>query len=410
MNQVEKKPIETILFEYLKDILYYPQKAFLNIEEIPENFQKLAKGLILLNQFVQDNTRFMNALAEGDLSVTPPSPDNPISASAKALHGALSHLVWQTKQVAIGDYSQRVLFLGEFADAFNFMTSELQKKEQLVEKEQEYIQLRTETLQQFQNIFLDLAATNKQHIVVTNSSSGEIFYSNIEKEKIIDKNLYQALKDHPVTPMTEPPRWEFKYTDDKGREVYLWISSYHMSWNGVTAEAHLISEITDIREKEKALSEFAYRDSLTNLYNRRYGLDVIQQYVKNGNPFIIAFCDMDYLKYCNDQFGHEEGDRYILGVSQFLSSMPIEKIVCRAGGDEFLVIVVDIQESILYAELEKVQKQVQQMPVPEHYCCMRNLSFGIAVYTQGESIEHLLSLADERMYVQKRKHKGFFEN
>lgn len=76
---------------------------------------------------------FVSALACGQLDVVPP-PRNHLIAPFKQLHSNLKHLVWQTQEVAQGNYSQRVDFLGDFAEAFNAMIDGLRDKKRLQEE------------------------------------------------------------------------------------------------------------------------------------------------------------------------------------------------------------------------------------------------------------------------------------
>lgn len=121
-----------LLFEYLKNLLYYPEKAELHVEELPEEFQKLGEGLQLLNQYVQEQRKFGRALAKGDISAEPPRIENILAMPMKELQGSLRHLAWQTQQVAKGDYSQKVDFMGEFSDAFNSMTKQLAERSESI--------------------------------------------------------------------------------------------------------------------------------------------------------------------------------------------------------------------------------------------------------------------------------------
>ena len=101
-----------ILFAYLKDILYHPSRAKLNLEELSPDYRKLGQGLQYLADWVKESNEFAQALAKGDLSKTPPSVENMLAAPMKSLQASLRHLAWQTQQVAKGDLTQRVDFMG----------------------------------------------------------------------------------------------------------------------------------------------------------------------------------------------------------------------------------------------------------------------------------------------------------
>lgn len=100
--------------------------------EIAEECDDDLRGVVeTFNRYLSllDEARsFVAALASGNLKVSPP-PRNQVAAPFKQLHASLQHLTWQTGQVAQGDYSQRVHFLGEFSESFNSMVEALSEKE-----------------------------------------------------------------------------------------------------------------------------------------------------------------------------------------------------------------------------------------------------------------------------------------
>ena len=105
-------------------------------EYIPENCE-YAQGLKALCSYHQGLLNFTVAMTRGDLSVSPGLPGGQLAGSLKALHASLRHLTWQTKQIAHGDLTQRVDFMGEFSLAFNSMV------ESLADARQELIHMST---------------------------------------------------------------------------------------------------------------------------------------------------------------------------------------------------------------------------------------------------------------------------
>ena len=86
-------------------------------------------GLQCLDRAVQELKAYSAALSVGNLSDCSPSRDNPLCENLKNMQANLNHLTWQAKQVAKGDYSQTVSYLGEFSEAFNTMTAQLRERE-----------------------------------------------------------------------------------------------------------------------------------------------------------------------------------------------------------------------------------------------------------------------------------------
>ena len=126
-----------LLFDYLKSILYDPKTKPLDLDALDPSFVKLGKGLQYLEHAIKEMRTYSEALSRGNLSCTIPARDNPLCANLKNIHSNLNHLTWQAKQVAKGDYSQTVSYLGEFSEAFNSMTRQLEEREEALKKEAE---------------------------------------------------------------------------------------------------------------------------------------------------------------------------------------------------------------------------------------------------------------------------------
>ena len=94
--------------------------------------RKFAEAINQLIIFMEEIHQFINPLARGQLSDVKWSPKNFLASPFKELHSHLSHLTWQAKQVAAGDYGQRVDFMGEFSEAFNFMIIALERNERML--------------------------------------------------------------------------------------------------------------------------------------------------------------------------------------------------------------------------------------------------------------------------------------
>lgn len=92
--------------------------------------RRLAQLLNELFAYLREVQEFILPLSQGNLDrVQPPRPRNFLGSPFKELHSRLLHLTWQANQVAQGDYSQRIDFMGDFSDAFNCMISSLEHHE-----------------------------------------------------------------------------------------------------------------------------------------------------------------------------------------------------------------------------------------------------------------------------------------
>lgn len=96
--------------------------------------QNLAKTLNQLITFMQEVHDFIIPLSKGELAEIKISPKNFFGSPFKELHSRLLHLTWQANQVAKGDFSQRVDFMGDFSEAFNSMIVSLDNNEKLLKR------------------------------------------------------------------------------------------------------------------------------------------------------------------------------------------------------------------------------------------------------------------------------------
>lgn len=183
--------VQDILFEYLKDVVYNTDAAELDLETLPPEFHKLGQGMQLLRQWILEAKAFSINLAKGNLSQTEADADNVFVAPMKELQGTLRHLTWQTQQIAKGDYSQKVDFMGQFSESFNTMTKQLEEqREALLAEKRETERKNAELKQSF-----ELAQ------VFANYTHSMIFIHSKENQTEIFKNeaAVRFLEERPTT-------------------------------------------------------------------------------------------------------------------------------------------------------------------------------------------------------------------
>ncbi|MDR1079911.1 MAG: response regulator [Deltaproteobacteria bacterium] len=118
----------SLLFEYLRDVIYNPHRARLDPNSLAGTERNLGLGIMFLAECISETRAFASALSKGDLGAPMPSAGNEIAAPLKTLYSSMKHLTWQAQQIAAGDYSQHVDFMGEFADSFNSMIRQLNQR------------------------------------------------------------------------------------------------------------------------------------------------------------------------------------------------------------------------------------------------------------------------------------------
>jgi diguanylate cyclase (GGDEF)-like protein len=113
----------------------------------------------------------------------------------------------------------------------------------------------------------------------------------------------------------------------------------------------------------------SHKDSLTDLYNRRYLLEAFETRAKQSSidslSFGIVVLDLDHLKKINDQYGHIQGDRSILEFSEILKRNTNPKdVIARIGGDEFCLITDWIDREDLARLIEKIRHEISLIKIP----------------------------------------------
>lgn len=161
-------------------------------------------------------------------------------------------------------------------------------------------------------------------------------------------------------------------------------------------------------ESERRLTHIATHDPLTMLPNRALGLDRLKRAIARAHRYhtkaAVLFIDLDKFKQVNDDFGHAGGDALLVEVAKRLLSETRETdSVARWGGDEFLVVLSDIDD----VEKAEVKLKTLKGRLDEPYDINGETvdctaSIGLAIYpTHGEDEGALLSHADTAMYASK---------
>jgi len=153
-------------------------------------------------------------------------------------------------------------------------------------------------------------------------------------------------------------------------------------------------------------------DSLTGVYNRNFFeeriRDMVSRLLKEGVPIVIAMADIDNFKEINDKCSHVVGDRVLKRVGETLrSSLRSGDIVVRFGGDEFLIFLVNCNESLTSKILERLKESVSRLSF--EFGFLVSLSIGYTEAPKEEAtIEKLIEIADKKMYEEKKRrgHKG----
>ena len=165
----------------------------------------------------------------------------------------------------------------------------------------------------------------------------------------------------------------------------------------------------DLAASNERLQSLALTDMLTELPNRRFAMERIQQEwalaMRGSRALSCMMVDIDHFKPINDKFGHQVGDEALKYVAKLLrQSARAQDVVCRYGGEEFVVICPDTGIKAASQCAERLRANVAAQIFREQGVEMRlTVSIGIVEKSEAAaSVEDMLALADERMYAAKR--------
>ena len=166
-------------------------------------------------------------------------------------------------------------------------------------------------------------------------------------------------------------------------------------------------------KRQEKFREYAIEDALTKVYNRRFGLEMLDRLVEECKLLDTKLCvfmvDVDNLKQVNDRFGHPAGDDLLRLVADALrADLRYADVVSRFGGDEFLVVLPSTALENGRPVIERVRKNIAARKPSKLAPYHVGFSFGGAEYDpkQNQLPSRLIDEADAQMYESKRKRKA----
>lgn len=166
-------------------------------------------------------------------------------------------------------------------------------------------------------------------------------------------------------------------------------------------------DVTARKREEEAIKYLSFHDQLTGLYNRRYFENELERLDKSRQlPIGIIVADLDYLKHVNDDYGHKMGDKYIQDAAEAIKAVVRQgDIAARIGGDEFAVLLPEVDEKVLEDIILRIEKEYRE--IRKNSNDLYHISIGYEIKkTDEENLEDIFTIADRGMYINKENYKA----
>jgi diguanylate cyclase (GGDEF)-like protein/PAS domain S-box-containing protein len=286
----------------------------------------------------------------------------------------------------------------------------LKAEEALRESEERF---KTLSIATFEGILI----TREGRIIDTNRQFEEM--SGYSRKELIDRNIVELVfpghvelvKKNIATEYVHP--YEVIGIKKSGEQIVLEVRGKSLAYRGDKIRVSSIRDITRKKEIEKELETLASTDILTGLPNRRFGLIFLKQQIsqakRKGLTLTVCFVDVDGLKTVNDAYGHELGDDLIKSSGTILSNtMRDSDLVCRLGGDEFLLIFSDCNIKQAMELWSRINTELQRFNSISDKSYQISFSHGFSEFSPSSdlSADELISQADGEMYREKKLKKG----
>ena len=259
-----------------------------------------------------------------------------------------------------------------------------------------------------------ILASNEAFAKLTGYSIAELIGMNVDAmlsasvaREIISKAAPQIpVKDHWVGETL------CRKKNGEDHPIELSIVAVREDFTGGTFYTYTCADVAGRAYSEARIQHMAFFDSLTGLPNRAYLLKRFESMTadigSSHRTVAVVFLDLDGFKEINDTFGHSAGDVMIKQVAQRLSKhASADTLVCRFGGDEFIIVLPDFQEEQAVAYLRELLARVRQPISLEGRDIAVTASAGISSYPRdGLDVESLVRYADTALHYAKSNGKN----
>jgi diguanylate cyclase (GGDEF)-like protein/PAS domain S-box-containing protein len=230
-----------------------------------------------------------------------------------------------------------------------------------------------------------------------------------DDRELVDANYHLSVTNHTSYNLIH----RLLFADGRIKYIHAQGETYYDDEGHPIRSIGTIQDVTEQKTAEKLLEHMAHHDPLIGLPNRmlakQYAEKMIQKSKANKTSIGFLYIDLDGFKTINDTLGHSIGDKILKLIAERIQlCLPEHSILCRQGGDEFLLLMPDITEmSIVNVMASALLEMFEQTFEVESHLLSTSASIGIALYPDhGEIYETLLKNSDMAMYQAKSNGKN----
>ncbi len=199
-----------------------------------------------------------------------------------------------------------------------------------------------------------------------------------------------------------------------GKQIYTIVKGVPIIIDGVAIGGFAIyTDITKDKENEMKLRIMAQRDALTDLYNLNQYEDYINSKgLEEKMSLGVIVSDINGLKFVNDSFGHDVGDKLLkIYATILLNCVRKDDLVFRIGGDEFLILINNTKESFIKELVNRIQRNIEKFNLEsEEKMIIVDASIGYGIIYDINDIKKEIKKADDMMYRNKLLNKSSNKN
>ncbi len=351
---------------------------------------------------------------------------------AKRITKPISELTPLMNSAGKGDLSVKANItandeFGQLGTSFNAMIGQLRSNYDELAKNEESLRISEERYKlalECANAFIwewdintgDFFTSDKVYDICGYKLDKDIDIMSFIRNTVHPEDIDKVFKEY-INNVTTVFESEFRFKKKNGE--YIWLLSkgkaIHNSENKIIKMAGSIIDITYRKLSEEKIRFMAYYDSLTELPNRMFFIDKLNELLEstndNDSEGAVLFIDLDNFKNINDTMGHNYGDKLLIYFARKLKTwINTEDIICRLGGDEFILIHPNADEAEVMSYAKSILKLFDQPSEIDGKRIYVTVSIGIALYPKdGTDTNNILKNAEAAMYEAKDLGKNRFE-